>query len=156
MMPSVRHATACTGMASTTSFGDHHAADALGQALQPLRTAAEARLLLRLEVRADFEDAIVELVLREQRCGERAAAGAELEDRPASACSCRASVRPKSEPSSGAVTKSPCRAELRRPARVVAEAGLVQHELHVAGERNPAVVRRDLLSQAGEHQTNLP
>ena len=62
---------------------DYGAADALGEALEPLRACPQPRLLARLELRADFDDAVVEGVLREERGGERAAAGAELEDRGA-------------------------------------------------------------------------
>ena len=41
-------------------------------------------------------------------------------------------------------------AELARRARVVAQARLVQHQLHVARERNPAAMVRDVLGEAGE------
>ena len=44
--------------------GDHDAADALGQAREPLRPSAEPGLLARLKLRADFDDAVVEGVLR--------------------------------------------------------------------------------------------
>src|SRR6185503_2319153 len=60
--------------------GDHDAADALGEALEPLRTCPEPRLLARLELRANLDDPIVEGVLREQGVGKRAATGAELEN----------------------------------------------------------------------------
>ena len=127
--------------------GDDHAAKVLGQADRGTctRSRRAASRLTRPQGRTGFEDEVFALDFargasrRARRCRRRARGSARR-----ARCSWRASVRPKSEPSSGAVTKSPLGAELARAARVVAEAGRVQRELHVAREGDPAAGGVDL------------
>src|SRR4029077_2425372 len=128
--------------------GNHDAADALREAREPLRPSAEPGLLARLKLRADFDNAVVEGMLREERGGERAAAGAELEDRGAELLELPDERAAEKRAELGRGHEIALAPELLRAARVVAHARLVERELHVAGERNPAVIRGDLFFQA--------
>src|SRR5262245_33334195 len=101
-------------------------------------------------MRAELDDAVVALLLRQQRGGERAAAGAELEDRAWKRVKLARKRAPEERAELGRGDEIALRPELRRRARVVAEAGLVECDLHVAGERNPALVGGDLFAQAAE------
>ena len=144
MTPASRHATACTGMASTTSFATMAPLKRSRQRVEEAHAVAEPRCAGGRAARRWFPGSVFAVQLLEQHLGQRAAAGADFQDRAETRRSCRASVRPNRLPSSGAVTKSPCGAELARAAGVVAQARLVQRELHVAREGDPAAVGGDL------------
>ena len=143
MMPFSRQATTCTGIASTTSLAITTPRKRSGRRSSHCARDRRAAPAAARAARARFEDAgsrrhaASAACRRARRCRRRTRGSASSK-----LASCRASVRPKSAPSSGAVTKSPSRAELARAARVVAQARLVQRELHVAGERDPAAGSR--------------
>src|ERR671922_2952164 len=106
-------------------------------------TIAESCALARAQLGARLQHPVFAPQLARQHIGERAAARTELEDvlersqlareRPAEQA---AELRRGDEVA--------LRAELARAARVVADAGLVQRELHIAGKRDPAAGGGDL------------
>ena len=147
---------------------EHHAAKFFGQAIEPFdarrklraRVRCSSRALPLAQIGADFEN---EVTLRQRVPARRARSAHRPPSRPSPRRvrgSCRrltccstsphwfARQRLNSGEISGAVTKSPPRAELGRAGAVVAEAGLVQRHLHEALEADPAAVRVDLVADA--------
>src|SRR5258708_5432636 len=124
---------------------DHGAVKARGQVLDMLDAIAELFLLPANEVRAGFQDQVFPTV--GQHVGERAAAGADLEDAIERAQLARERAA-EERAELGRGDEVAARAELARAARVVADARLVQRELHVARERDPAAAGGDLCLDA--------
>src|SRR5258708_21758160 len=125
--------------------GDHGAVEARGQLLDMLDAIAELFLLPANEVGAGFQDQVFPTV--GQHVGERAAAGADLEDAIERAQLARERTA-EERAELGCGDEVAARAELARAARVVADARLVQRELHVARERDPAAAGGDLCLDA--------
>ena len=134
----------------------HDAAETLRQALDPLRARSEPRLLPRAQAGAGLEN---QVVLRRQfpdQClGERAASGAELEDRFAGLQEFRHLARQRGR-EQGAHFRGggeiPRDTELGRTARVVAQLRRVERQFHVARKADPVVPGLQLGADALEQQ----
>ena len=155
-----RQATTWTGIASTTSLAmmtprkrsgrRSRCCTALAEALRAAaragrRSSRGSGIRSRARLSSVSASAPLPAPSSRMRQSETARAGAR-------ACGRRG------VPSSGAVTKSPLGAELARAARVVAEARLVQRELHVAREGDPAAGwrRSPSCDAARARMRNLP
>src|SRR5262249_56725432 len=111
----------------------------------------QGRVLTRVKLGADFEDAVVEGLPREERGRERAASSTGLEDRVVELCELareRAAEEGAELRCGDEVALAP---ELLRAARVIPEARLVEGELHVAGERKPTPRGGHPFPRAMEH-----
>ncbi len=104
---------------------------------------AEALALALAKLGARLEHQILAVQLARQHIGERAAAGTELEDalEPGKLARERAAVEAAELGRGDEVASRP---EFACAACVVADAWLVQRELHVALEREPAAGSGDL------------
>src|SRR5204863_8759374 len=98
-------------------------------------------LLPANEVGARFEDQVLASV--GQHVGKRAAAGADLEHTLERAQFARERAT-EERAHFGRGDEVAAGAEFARAARVVTDTGLMQRELHIAGERNPAATGGDL------------
>ena len=134
---------------------DDRAADTLGKPLEPLHAVSQACLLSQPQLGAQLEDAVVEIVLCQQRLCQRAAAGAELEHRAAERSQLPRERAPEERSELRRGDEVAGGAELARAGGVVAQARLVQRDFHVAGERDPSLVAADLIAQTGQHRVNL-
>ena len=120
---------------------------------------AQAGLLAFAQLGAGLQDQVLAIERLEQRLGERAASRAEFQDPAAGNAGELARKRAAEKIAElGRGDEVALRSEFACPARVVAEPGLVQCELHVARERDPAAFPLDLLGDAlaRRHAGNLP
>jgi hypothetical protein len=136
--------------------GDDRSPEPVRQFTQEMDTGTETDRLTSAQLGARLEDEVLAAEPLRQHFGEGARAGADLEHRGKAGE--RARQRAAEEIAElGRGDEVAARAELALAARVIAGAGLVQGELHVARKADPAAARGDFLRDAGRggHAGNL-
>jgi hypothetical protein len=135
-------------MASTTSLAMMAPRQLPRQPVQVPDARSKAPGLPIAQLGARLQDEVFAVELFRQHLGKRAAAGAELQDAVEGGQLARERAA-EQRAELGRGDEVAAAAELLRTARVIADAGLVQRELHVARKRNPAACGGDLPSNAG-------